>query len=367
MNIYLLTDGMCENPLDKTSLLMSSHPNLDILTSYGKMGFYEPVIRDYIHNPETFIIFPFFFGLHPMNNPGRAGLELFELGNDISNLQSFCIIRVVHKEYNIFKVLNNDSIDSTWTKAPKLVNTQEIQQLIDDVESFLKTVKIIKSPRRDNVWSIGAISKADLEDAINLIQFKLNSLDYNVYAMLMNDFKYIPYHPQSMKSMTFLGWGFSTLIEAFRFAGINIHQSFSDIKNHLFDYEKKHKDFDENILPYLIASKESDETCILFFKEPSRAAREYTTPDLKIQSIGFIDEIVGKLLNAFVGDSVNIIVLSDHQSNIGSKRTYPGQTMYYYGNLAREHSKKALFNEICATNEVLEQQDLIKKINEYIN
>jgi len=89
---------LCEDPLHETSLKKSVHPRLDVLTSYGHLGFYKPIIRDYVQNPETFIIFPAFFGLQPKSNPGRAGLELFELGHDITKLQSFCIIRIVHNK-----------------------------------------------------------------------------------------------------------------------------------------------------------------------------------------------------------------------------------------------------------------------------
>ena len=366
MNIYLLTDGMCESPFEQTSLELSYHPNLDKLTAYGRMGFYEPIIRDYVQNPETFIIFPFFFGLKKENNPGRAGLELFELGHGITKFQSFSIIRIVDKGYNIFNVLDSESIGSSWTKAPKLVNVEQIQKEIDNVESLLKTVRIIKSPRRDNVWSIGGINKTDVEDAINLIQFKLSLLGYNTYAMLMNDFQYKLPHIQKSYQTTFLGWGFSTLIEAFRFIGIHTNQTFYDIKNHLFDYIEKHRDFDENILPYLKNVVNTNESCILFFKEPSRAARENTIPDVKIEAIQFIDQIIGKLLQAFEGENINLIVLSDHQSNIGSKRTYSGPTLYYYGNLKTKINKENLFNEKSISKKVIKQQSLINKISKHI-
>jgi hypothetical protein len=46
------------------------------------------------------------------------------------------------------------------------------------------------------------------------------------------------------------------------------------------------------ILPLLKEKQNTKEAFILFIKEPSRAARENISPDLKIESIIFIDELV---------------------------------------------------------------------------
>jgi hypothetical protein len=61
MDIYILTDGLCETPKILTSLMQSRHPYLDQLTQYGRLGFYEPIIKNFQSNPETFVVFPYFF------------------------------------------------------------------------------------------------------------------------------------------------------------------------------------------------------------------------------------------------------------------------------------------------------------------
>jgi hypothetical protein len=37
MDIYLLTDGLCEDPNTQTSLMQTQHTYLDELTKYGKV------------------------------------------------------------------------------------------------------------------------------------------------------------------------------------------------------------------------------------------------------------------------------------------------------------------------------------------
>jgi hypothetical protein len=315
--------------------MSSYHPHLDALTAYGHLGFYHPIIRQYVNNPETFIIFPYFFGLHPKNNPGRAGLELFASDCNIQDFRSFCILRVIKVEHNIYDVIDDTCIGSTWTKISHINNLEAIEKIIHNIESFLQMVKFVKSPHRENVWSLGGQTNAEMEYAISLFQFELSQIGYNVYPMLWNNF--IPQKRIELCTNTFLlGWGISTLIEAFRFNGIHIQQSLPDIKNQLFQYDKKRKDFEENILPFLQTHEQSDDSCILFFKEPSRSAREELNAEKKIESIVFIDKIVERLLDVFEGKPVNIIVLSDHQSNIGEKKTFPGKTLYYYGNLEKQ-------------------------------
>lgn len=365
MKVYILTDGMSESPEGITSLDLAEHPNLDKLTMYGQLGFYEPVIRKYVNNPETSFIFPYFFGLHPEDNPGRVALELFELGLDISKLQSFSIIRVVKKGYNIQKVLDNECVGSTWSNAPLLgKDLPLIQNIIDEVEKVIVSSKIVKSPRRDNVWSIGTSIKTDLEDAINIIQYKLDELGYAAYAMLLNDRVATSVEVKEQET-TFLGWGFSTLIEAFRYAGLNILQTYGDIKNHLFDYNGKLKDLNDNILPFLKSRLLSEHQAVLFIKEPSRAAREFVSHEKKIESIVFIDNLIGSLLSELEGKDVDIIILSDHQSNIGSKRTYPGPTLWYKGNLAFQRYNKTVFSEksLSLYPKILNQEELISLIN----
>lgn len=366
MDIYILTDGLCEDPRTLTSLMQSHHPHLDQLTQYGQLGFYEPIVKRFQNNPETFVVFPYFFGLNPKNNPWRSWLELYSSGVDITQYSFFCIVRVVKKEHNIFDVADPTKIWSSWTSISHIQHIEQIEQIFKKVEKFLPKCKSIKSNNRLNVWSLWANDKNDLFLMINLLQYEINQLWYNIYPMLFDEFSLKSTKIQhSWKTTSILWWCVSSLLEALQLAWVYDHQLWIDIKDKLFDYQYKHHNFDTTILPLLKEKQNTKEAFILFIKEPSRAAREETSHDLKIKSIVFIDELVWKILATFKNTNTNIIVLSDHQSNIGDKKTYSWPTLYYYGNLLLEKYVQHDFSETVKLKSI-SQKKLVNDIKNFI-
>lgn len=365
MDIYLLTDGLCEDPNTQTSLMQTQHTYLDELTKYGKVWFYYPVLKAFQENPETFVVFPYFFWLSPENNPWRAWLELYGRWIDISPYSSFCIVRIVKKRHNIFDVIDPTQIGKSWTGISEISHIQELCSIFKRIEVFLGSWKSIKSLNRNNVWSLCAKDKNELAHMINLLQYEVDQLWYNAYPMLFDNFSSSRNLLLSKKETTLLWWCVSSLLEALTFVWVNDWQFCSEIKSRLFDYTYKHQDFDNNILPVLEANQDTNQAFILFIKEPSRAARENLTNLEKKRSILFIDELVGKLLKTFKGKNVNIILLSDHQSNIWNKKTYSWATLYYYGNLLTESEKITNFSEKHQAK-IVSQYSLVKAIQKHI-
>lgn len=366
MDIYILTDGLCETPKILTSLMQSRHPYLDQLTQYGRLGFYEPIVKNFQSNPETFVVFPYFFWLNPENNPWRSGLEFYASGVGITQYSFFCIVRIVRKEHNIFDVADPIKIWNSWTSISNIQDIDQIEEIFKKVEIFLPKCKSIKSKNRMNVWSLWAHDKNDLELMINLLQYEINKLWYNVYPMLFDSFssRLTRLH-QPKKRTSILWWCVSSLLEALQLAWVHNQQVWKDIKTKLFDYQYKHHDFDTVILPLLKEKQNTKEAFILFIKEPSRAARENISPDLKIESIIFIDELVWKILAVFKNTNTNIIVLSDHQSNIGDKKTYSWPTLYYYGNLLSKKYIQHHFSENIQFT-TISQKKLVNNIKNFI-
>jgi len=335
---------------------------------YWELWFYEPEIRQYVDNPETSVIFPYFFWLHPLNNPWRAGLELFENWIDINELSSFCIIRVLTKEADVSKIIWDEYIWYTRTRFSEIENEDVIDDIVAQI-SKIKWVSFVKSTRRKNVWSLWSKTKNDLEDCINLIQFEISKLGYILYPMMFHDRVKDDLQTVFSKKIFLWRW-YGTLIEALRFDGITIDISYQNIEKHLYDYNWKKNDFNVNILPKLESHFYSNDcdSCLLFFKEPSRSAREMNSHENKIEAIEFIDTIVWKILEKFIWNDIDIIVLSDHQSNIWNKRTFKGKTLYYHWNLKIKKSHQSKFDEKTAeiiwNQIVVDQNQLIKKLKQ---
>lgn len=67
--------------------------------------------------------------------------------------------------------------------------------------------------------------------------------------------------------------------------------------------------------------------------------------------------------------NTNLIILSDHQSNIGIERTYQGPTNYCYANIQNKNIRKRKFTEITAweeTRKIKTQPEVIEEIEEFI-
>jgi len=360
MNIYFLTDGISEEfRKGETTLELTNHPNLDSICSRGYIGLYEPSRRPFLPNPETYVIYPFFFGLKPENNPGRAGLELIGEGVDIEKFPNLFIYRIISKDYDVRK---------GWDKAPRVQNEEEVFKVIEMMkEEFKETTRTIKSTigSKGNIWCVGSNGKESLEDYINWLQFEISKLGYNCYPALFQD--YISGHSEVKRPTTLYGWSKGSLPQALKMVGVKLNQTIDIDEIDMFNYPKKTKDFKERILPLLKIKQDKDESAIIFIKETSNASRKRTRQE-KINAIGFIDNMIGFTLEE-MGGNTNIIVLSDHQSNIGIERTYQGPTNYGYARIKDKPSRQIRFTERLAwgeTQEIKTQPEVIDGIEQFI-
>src|SRR3989344_6463974 len=182
MDIYILTDGVSEDFSEKTTLEITNHPNLDRIASLGTLGLYEPTRRIFVPNPETYVVFPYFFGLNPKNNPGRAGLELLGAGIDIKEFPNCIIYRILPKEYDVRK---------GWDKAPKVKDELKTLEIIEKIKKeFADNTRTVKSiiSKKGNIWCLCSKEKESLDDYLSVLQFEASKHDLNVYPALFQDF-----------------------------------------------------------------------------------------------------------------------------------------------------------------------------------
>lgn len=359
--IFVLTDGMCENPYAKTTLEMCKHPNLDVIANIGTLGLYEPHTRDFVPNPETYVVFPFFWGLRPKYNPGRAGWEIVEAGIDINEYQCCGVFRVIDKSFDVRE---------GWYAAKGYTkNLEKVDQIVNNVAKDLPLSRVVKSflSRTGNLWCLATKGKEAFDDFLNILQFEVSKLDMNVYSELQHN--HIPMIDKVQNNCSLLGWTIGPLLFALKSVDIKIDVSNTyDWITQIFDYDIKRADFHEYILPGLNKNLSEGTDSIIYIKEPSAASRHIGRSD-KIVSISFIDEIIGVIIDIYKGQDIQLIVLCDHQSNIGIERTFSGPTLYGYCNLIDYNVVQKMvkkFNEKQALKEcsgnIIPQEQLVTTI-----
>ncbi|HLD42668.1 MAG TPA: hypothetical protein VJB08_01635 [Candidatus Nanoarchaeia archaeon] len=361
MNLYFLLDGLTESfGNEPTTLDIASHQYLDRISSTGKIGLYEPSTRPYVPNPETYVVFPYFFGLDPNHNPGRAGLELMRAGIDLQKFSSVALFRIIEKNYDPMK---------GWDKAPRLIGEEHLSNVLDSLSQEFPHTKTTKSniSRKGNCWCVASQGKEGLEDYLNKLQFLVSKRDLNVYPVLLQD--YSPANLSTIRPTTLYGWAVGSLVEAFNLVGVSISQNPDILENDLFQYDTKMKDFTDRVLPCIAGDSERDCSAIVYVKESSEASRKKTRDD-KVKSLKFIDDLIGETFRNLEPSHANLIVLSDHQSNIGIERTYRGPTIYSYTRMGVGKSRINLTfsedNAAILTPRVKTQQEVIAEIESFI-
>ena len=343
----LLIDGLGEDTsLGATSLELCDHPNLDMIASKGRTLLYEPATRFSVPNPETYVVFPYFFGLPPQNNPGRSGWELYAQGIDIDMYSCCMLFRVISSNYNV---------RDGWYKATKLTdsNLSTVNEVLQRVLGELLSSKIVKSPLSKNIWCAGSVDKEAQEDLMHLLTYEFARNGLCCYPMLFHD--HISTNNLVQRSSRKLfGWVIGPLQTALSYIGVECVLNSHDLKKELFNLSMKKEDYENNIRPDLLTHISNGGTGILYIKEPSTASR-INDRTKKIDAIKFADYLLGDVYQQ-LGNSHSYVVLSDHQSNLGLERTFPGPTIIGYVDP----------NRICDSTWKFTEKDALKRESEQI-
>jgi len=368
MNIYFLSDGLCEDYHALTSLEKTCHPYLDRLFTDGEARMFEPVQANNMFHPATYFIFPHFFGMKPDLNPGRAALELIENGIDIIGYSSFALFRVINSRYDV---------RNGWYEKTEPLPLDIVEPIINRVgqEKYLgrKRSKIVKSRLSHNIWCIGSESEDSLEYTLNVLQYEFSKYNLNVYSTLIHNVCTSIKSPQaSATSKHLLGWMVGPTAQALSLIGVDINDQKCHTPEYVFDFERKTHDFHSRILPKLkeceLAGKDDD--FIIYIKETSTAAKK-NMADKKLLSISFLDGLIGAVFNELNGGNTNVILISDHQSNIGIPYVFPGPSFACVLNMKNLSKKETeAFTEkniINKTGSVLSQSECVSFVNNSIS
>lgn len=368
MNIYFLIDGMGED-LSKVTILDSyNFHNLNLLANIGEMGLYKPIMRKFVSNVETYVVFPYFFGLTSDSNPGRAGLELFKAGINVSEYPITSLVRIIENSYDLQALLNAQNVIDKWSNIPLLNNMMVVENILIEISNKYD-IKFVKSNKRVNLWAIGSKNRTNYERFIAELNYKLFKINCAAYSMLYNEFS--PKKTNILVSNTyFCGWAFNSLQYAFEYIGIKDIQANEYLnRNSVYEYEAKIKNFNDFILNVLQNNVNTNNNFIIFIKEVSSAAKEnINAKEKRIEALSFVDKILGSIFNHFFFKDVNLILLSDHQTNFGNKHNFDDPSIYCYSNLKKCSNKKSIFSEKEAYNEngIILQKQLIHNIYHFI-
>jgi len=366
MNIYFLSDGLCEDYHVSTSLENSIHPNLDRLFTDGEARMFEPVQANNMFHPATYFIFPNFFGMNPNLNPGRAALELIENGKDITGYSSFALFRVINSQYDV---------RNGWYEKTEPLELDLVEPLIDRVgkEKYhgIKGTIIVKSKLSHNIWCIGSESEDSLEYTLNVLQYEFSKYGLNVYTTLIHNVANSIKSPQSLTtSKHLLGWMVGPTAHAMALTGVDIEDQKYHTPRYVFDFDSKFEDFNSRILPKLKACESSgNDDFIIYIKETSTAAKK-NMPEKKFLAISFLDNLIGRVFKELSGEDTSIILISDHQSNIGIPYVYPGPSFVCVLKKKDISTKETtVFTEkniIKKFSTILSQSECVSFVNNYI-
>jgi hypothetical protein len=346
--IYVLADGLTEDPAFGPLVIDEAEvPSLRRLASAGECGWYSPSTRPFATSPETYVVFPFFFGLSPDLNPGRAGLEL-----SLAGFARPCsaLLRVVPLGFDP---------SCGWESAPPLISPTVIDEVLRPMKSG--DVCVLRSPlsKRGNVFCVGSKSREALDEFLCGVSARLPQ--YGQVA-LSSQHSYVSTRSDPIRETVFYGWAMGGLHGALSICGVKISQN-PDLYNHgsLGDFQAKQDDLCERII---VGINSSDSDAVIYLKEPSTFARSGLR-SRKTEAVQFLDRIVGSLLDLVTDERSRIVVISDHRSDIGREETLPGDTLYITGIVgsARCEEFGASPTSIANANAVLDQPSLIRRLH----
>ena len=348
--IYVLADGLTENPaLGPMVIDEANVPNLQILAATGEAGWYHPATRPFAVGPETFVVFPYFFGMSPECNPGRAGLELSLAGVNLDLAPCSAVVRVVPLDFE--PALG-------WEAAPPLSSPAVVEEV--SRVARVAGVHVFRSPlsRRGNVFCVGADCRESLDGFLCSLAAKLPRYGY---LALPSQHSFVTTRSMPERETTFFGWAMGGLHAALALCNVAIRQNDGMYNfDSLGDFPAKRRDLCERILPRVNVAQAD---AIIYLKEPSAFARSGSRVR-KREAVEFVDWVVGALLHEVSDYHARIVVISDHRSDVGREETLPGAALYITGIIgaARRGGVSASPTRIADERAVLDQVSLVHRL-----
>lgn len=306
--IYLFIDGMSESSYNNSSMELAKTPFIDKLVKKGRMGFYVPEIASNHYEPKTDIVIPYFFGMPPNINPGRAALELVDMGINLGFGMYCCAVEIVPKEYEDVK---------DWRDVPildKNLYNEVLKNLILLAEKY--NVRIYESGynHRNNRFIL-MFEKSDIYDVFIrkakelLLRYQKGAriLDYRKIKLKLNSYK------NSCDSILFLGWAKGSLRGAFKYLGAYCNP-YNRPNNQYFAWQEFDRDCEDWLIPSLVNKAGKYSEFVLYTKESAFASRKGERLK-KIESIQYMDKVLEKVVK-YINKDLLVVVLSDHSADM---------------------------------------------------
>lgn len=350
--LYLIVDGMTESHGDQTSLAKARTPNIDAVLRWGTGGFYAPVVAAWDDEPKTDVVVPAFFGLSPDNNPGRATLELADLGHAVSQGTSsfFVTANLTEGQAAAFRefMVASDAEDRIQTAAER-VGALAVQSIAYNYG------------RR---WVVGNCPTADVHALGNELQRIIQ------HDAIVQDARAVPTGflqlAKTCPDVCFLGWAKGALRGAFAHLGAECNP-FNRLEGVYADWAALAQDFETRGREMLRRRKANASNVILYTKETAFASRRGDALN-KIAGIEFMDSLLAEIVCA-MDQEVVVVVISDHSCDIGGTRNPPERTSFAIARMtpesfvgdASEHFSEVVVSRLCGGKAILQStlMDLI--------
>jgi len=344
-HIYVIIDGLSETKGDFTSLEKATTPIIDgLFTNSKDFGFYQPEKALFHNEPKTDVIVPAFFGLKKELNPGRAALEIIDMGYQLQP-NSICLGLSTTSDIDLF---NSD--------------------FLADLKVNLKSDAIITTSNATNTGEkilFGNLQTDQIEILYDIIgqNFKVinNNINVTDIGVVTNGFVNID---GLIKDGIFLGWGKGALRGALKHLGFKCNP-FERDRNEYFNWRSYETNFKNWIIPTLRDKNNTTDTLIFYTKESAFACRQ-NKPDKKIQAIEMMDLFLGKILKE-INEPVLVILLADHSSNFGESGNPAENTIfliseYYNGSIKTTTSHFHENSPLVREKTTISQRELIVKL-----
>ncbi|NVN49166.1 hypothetical protein HLY00_2050 [Mycolicibacterium hippocampi] len=250
---------------------------------------YEPFSRS--GTVETTDVYPYFFGLDPSHNPGRAGLELILNGDLHMYCDHFMAVRTSADGYEVRKLAEASRVHVSPSKFSA------------DGRSWLVCAEARGQRDRFSVSAASTLPDYRASHAVSPVQ------GWRLSAASQNSNRYF-----------LLGWCHGALLSAFAMCDISQRPGASSGRR-LDAPSATRTDREKELGDYLHRRGFGSRTLLLYLKDSAWAARR---GEDKIESTRFTSQVLKLILRHAEGGPV--VVISDHNSEIGRDETLAGAT-----------------------------------------
>lgn len=287
--VILLIDGLTSLAVPSGEVVLESLMRISGV-HFGWLR-YEPFTRDGI-TIETTNVFPSLFGITPDVNPGRAGLERMLDGDLHNECDHFAAVRAPTKTAALRAAAETNSVHARTSRYSADGKT----------------------------WLICSPSAAARDCFLEESKLREPSVRVSHVASPVQGWRQITSTAkEGDNGYTLVGWCHGALLSALVAAGVRVPmQRTMKLGSPAATRQERIRDLAHSIPPVVASGR----TAVVYLKDPAWDARRGVD---KLPSLRYASAVLGSLLS-FVSTDQAVLVLSDHNSEVGVDATVPGPT-----------------------------------------